>query len=292
MKLITERNFIKEKLEGIHFEMDYSLKNFSRYKTGGNGRIVVFPKRCEDVIKVTERLKGEYPIFVIGGGSNLLISDKGYNGVVISTIHLNDISLNSNLLTAECGAKMCDIISETAINCLSGLEFMVGIPATVGGAVAMNAGCHNRNVSENICYVVTNKGTYRKEECLFEYRKSRFLNNEVILKVCFSLNPAEEDIIEDKIKTYKGFRRTPKGRNCGSVFKNDGYFAGKIIDEVGLKGYKHKGAKVSDTHANYIIAEENCTSLDIYELIGKIKDKVKSLKQIDLNEEIIYLGEF
>ena len=292
MKLITERNFIKEKLEGIHFEMDYSLKNFSRYKTGGNGRIVVFPKRCEDVIKVTERLKEEYPIFVIGGGSNLLISDKGYNGVVISTIHLNDISLNSPLLTAECGATMCAIISETSINCLSGLEFMVGIPATVGGAVAMNAGCHNRNVSENICYVVTNKGTYRKEECLFEYRKSRFLNNEVILKVCFSLNPAEEDIIEDKIKTYKGFRRTPKGRNCGSVFKNDGYFAGKIIDEVGLKGYKHKGAKVSETHANYIIAEENCTSLDIYELIHKIKDKVKSLKQIDLNEEIIYLGEF
>ncbi len=292
MNLITEEIFLKEKLGDIRFEMDYPLKNFSRYKTGGKGKIVVFPKTCDEVKKVTSLLEGEYPIFVIGGGSNLLISDKGYNGVVISTLNLNNITLKSNLLTAECGAKTCDIISEASINCLSGLEFMVGIPATVGGAVAMNAGCYNRSISENVCYVITNKGTYRKEECLFEYRKSRFLNNEVILKVCFSLNPTEEDIIEEKIRTYKGFRRTPKGRNCGSVFKNDGYFAGKVIDEVGLKGYRYKGAKISDTHANYIIAEEGCTSLDIYELIHIIKDKVNTLKQVVLNEEIIYLGEF
>ena len=265
MNLITERNFLKEKLGDIHFEMDYSLKNFSRYKTGGKAKIVVFPKTCEDIVKITNSLSCDYPIFVIGGGSNLLISDSGYNGVVISTTNLNNISLNSNLLTAECGAKMCDVIDEMTINCLSGLEFMVGIPATVGGAVAMNAGCYNRNISENICYVITNKGTYRKDECLFEYRNSRFLNSEVILKVCFSLSPTEEDIIEDKIKMYKGFRRTPKGRNCGSVFKNDGYFAGKVIDEVGLKGYKHKGAKVSESHANYIIAEDGCPfSLGIY----------------------------
>ena len=289
---ISERVFIEENLKEIPFEINCSLKKFSRYKTGGNGKVVVYPNSLDELLKVIEVFSGRYPIFVIGGGSNLLISDKGFDGVVISTLKLDKITLKSNLLTAECGAKMCDVINESSLNCLSGLEFLVGVPATIGGAVAMNAGCFNKSIGDLVCYVVTDKGTYKGSECDFAYRHSRFLNGETILKVCFSLTPTDYDLIEEKIKTYTNLRRNPKGRSCGSVFKNDGYFAGKVIDEVGLKGYKLGGAKISENHANFIIAEEGATSLDIHNLINLIKDKVYDKKQIKLQEEIVYLGEF
>ncbi len=289
---ISERVFIEENLKEIPFEINCSLKKFSRYKTGGNGKVVVYPNSLDELLKVIEVFSGRYPIFVIGGGSNLLISDKGFDGVVISTLKLDKITLKSNLLTAECGAKIRDVINESSLNCLSGFEFLVGVPATIGGAIAMNAGCFNKSIGDLVCYVVTDKGTYKGSECDFAYRHSRFLNGETILKVCFSLIPTDYDLIEEKIKTYTNLRRNPKGRSCGSVFKNDGYFAGKIIDEVGLKGYKLGGAKISENHANFIIAEEGATSLDIHNLINLIKDKVYDKKQIKLQEEIVYLGEF
>ncbi len=289
---IAERDFLKEKLKGVPYETDCSLKNLSRYKTGGVGKIVVYPNTVSELMYVLDILKKEYEIFVIGGGSNLLISDKGFNGAIISTVNLDKITLKSNLLTAECGAKISSVISECHLNSLGGLEFLVGVPASVGGAVAMNAGCYNKSISDCVCYVVTDEGTYNASECEFGYRTSRFLKGETILKVCFSLTPTDYDVIEEKIKTYTGFRKNPKGRSCGSVFKNDGYFAGKVIDEVGLKGYKIGGAKISDSHANFILAEDGATSSDVFNLINLIKQKVYAQKQIELKEEIIYLGEF
>lgn len=279
-------------LLGLDVKCDYSLKSLNRYGTGGNAKAVVFPSSSEELKYAVNTLKGKVPYCVIGGGSNLLVSDKGFDGVVISTLKVNRIDLKGNLLTADCGAKMGAVIKEMQDNCFSGLEFSIGIPATVGGAVAMNAGCYGKSVSETVKYVVTESGVYTNSECEFGYRTSRFLKGETILKVCFSLEPSEEDVIEEKIKSYKGFRKNPKGKSCGSVFKNDGYFAGKIIDEVGLKGYAIGGARISNEHANFIIASDNCSSLDIYKLIKYVKEKVYVKKQIELLEEIVYLGEF
>jgi UDP-N-acetylmuramate dehydrogenase len=104
--------------------------------------------------------------------------------------------------------------------------------------------------------------------------------------------PDELDNIEEKLNQYKSFRKNPKGRNCGSIFKNDGFFAGKIIDECNLKGYSVGQATISTEHANFIIAKENCTSSDIYNLIKNVKEKVYKEKQIELQEEVVYLGEF
>ena len=169
--------------------------------------------------------------------------------------------------------------------------FLAG--SIVGGAVCMNAGCYGKSVGDKVCYVTTNEKTYGFQECGFGYRKSRFVNsNEVIIKACFNLRPEEQDYIEEKLALYKSFRKNPKGRNSGSVFKNDGYFAGKIIDEAGLKGFSVGGAKISNEHANFIIAEAGATSYDIYTLIKEIKRKVYEKKQINLYEEIIYIGEF
>ncbi len=285
------QNLSKE-LEGLTVYYDYSLKSLNRYGTGGNASAVVFPINSDELQFIVKTLKGKYPYYVIGGGSNLLVSDKGFDGVVISTKKINRIDIKSNLLTAECGARLSDVINEMKINCFSGLEFAIGIPATVGGAVSMNAGCYGKSISEVVKYVVSENGVYTNHECEFDYRTSRFLKGETILKVCFSLEPTEEDIIEEKILSYKSFRKNPKGKSCGSIFRNDGYFAGKIIDETGLKGYKIGGAKISNEHANFIIAEEGCTSQDIYNLIKYVKERVQAKKQIELSEEIVYLGEF
>lgn len=288
---VSYQNLSKD-LIGLDVKLDYPLKTLNRYGTGGNAKAVVFPINSDEIKFALNVIKGRYPYTVIGGGSNILISDKGFDGVVISTCLANRIDIKGNLLTAECGAKIHNVIEEMHDNCFGGLEFAIGIPATVGGAVAMNAGCYGKSVSDLVKYVVSENGVYTNYECGFGYRTSRFLNNETVLKVCFSIEPTEEDIIEERIKSYKGFRKNPKGKNCGSVFKNEVYFAGKIIDEVGLKGYSIGGARVSTEHANFIIADDGATSLDIYNLIKHIKEKVYQKKQIELVEEIVYLGEF
>ena len=285
-KLINE-------LGSISNEKDFSLSALNRYGTGGNADLVIFPSSEEELRYALKLIKGNYNFAVIGGGSNLLISDKGFRGVIISTKNLTKIEIKGSLLTAECGAKLTSVVNEMQNNSFSGLEFSIGIPATVGGAVCMNAGCYSKSVGEKIRYVVTDEKTYSYSECDFSYRKSRFLNSgEVIIKACFNIRPEEQDYIEEKLEIYKSFRKNPKGRNAGSVFKNDGYFAGKIIDEAGLKGYKVGGAKISSEHANFIIAEKGATSTDIFNLIKEVKEKVYKLKQINLTEEIIYFGEF
>ena len=290
---IVQKNLVLQMLDNIEYYENYSLKCLNRYKTGGNAPFVVFPSDIEQLKKLVNLLiENNINYCVLGLGSNILISDNGYDGVVIVTKKLNKINLKGNLLICESGAKLIDAVNEATLNSLGGLEFAVGIPASVGGAVAMNSGCYNKSISDRISYVVTNKGTYNKQDCQFSYRNSRFLHSEVILSVCFLLIPDELDNIEEKISQYKGFRKNPKGRNCGSVFKNDGYFAGKIIDECNLKGYSIGNASISTEHANFIIAKDNCTSSDIYNLIKFVKEKVYKEKQIELHEEIVYLGEF
>ncbi len=289
----TEQNLVLQMLENIEYYENYSLKSLNRYKTGGNATFVAFPNSVNELKNLVNLLiENNINYYVLGLGSNVLISDNGFDGVIIITKRLNKINIKGNLLICESGAKLIDAINEATLNSLGGLEFAVGIPASVGGSVAMNSGCYNKTVADRVSYVVTNKGTYNKQNCQFSYRKSRFLHNEVILEVCFSLIPDELDNIEEKINQYKAFRKNPKGRNCGSVFKNDGFFAGKIIDECNLKGYSVGNASISTEHANFILAKDNCTSSEIYNLIKYVKEKVYKEKQIELHEEIVYLGEF
>ncbi len=283
---------VKEELSGIDVQENVNVGELTRYKTGGSARLLITPKTTDELVRAVKTVKGVCPYAVIGNGSNLLVSDKGYNGAVITTKLLTKMEFKGNLLIAECGAKLSSVVKECALNSLSGLEFAVSIPATVGGAISMNAGCYGKSVGDCVCYVVTEMGTVKKADCEFGYRKSRFSEGETVIKACFLLKPEEYEVIEEQISAYKGSRKNPKGRNCGSVFKNDGYYAGKVIDECGLKGLRVGGAVVSSEHANFIIAEDGATSSDIYELILKIKNKVNKKRQITLFEELVYLGDF
>ncbi len=280
-------------LKNIDWEKDFKIGAFTRYGTGGSSDLAIFPKTEEELKTAISLVKGVCPYEIIGGGNNLLVSDKGYRGAVIITKNLNKTRLTGSLYVCDCGVKLSDAVEELSLNTLSGLEFAVQIPATVGGAVCMNAGCFGKSVSDYVKYVVTENGIISGKDCEFGYRTSRFLvNKEAVIKVCFSLNPSESEIIEEKLKNYKRSRKNPKGRNCGSVFKNEGYFAGKVIDDSGLKGYKIGGAFISTEHANFIIAGSGATSKNIFDLINVVKERVYEKRQIKLTEELIYLGEF
>ncbi len=285
--------YILQKLDKITVYKDKNVGCLTAYKTGGNADLLICPKTSEELITAINAVKGICPYFVLGGGNNVLVSDDGFRGAVIHTKNLTGREIKGNLYVAECGVKMQTVIEDMSLNSLGGLEFAVGVPSSVGGAVCMNAGCYGKSVGDAVCYVITESGIISKDGCNFSYRSSRFLSGEeTVVKVCFSLKPSEPDVIEEKLSAYKSFRKNPKGKSCGSVFRNDGFYAGKIIDECGLKGQAVGGAKVSLEHANFIIANTKATSSDVYKLIQKIKEKVYEKRGIKLVEELVYLGEF
>lgn len=285
-------DFIKT-FSGVKAKKDYPMASHTTFRVGGNCDLAVFPETTVALQKIIGYLKGRHPYCVIGNGSNVLVSDKGFRGVCIFTELLNRITLKGNLLVAECGVKISDALKLSTENNLSGLEFTVGIPGTMGGLVAMNGGCFNKNISDLVCYVVAEDGVYNNKLCNFNYRQSRFLEGEIILSLGLKLKVSEEDVIEQKIRRFSDARIKcqPKGRSVGSIFLNQGYFAGKVIDKAGLKGARVGGAFVSEKHANFIICEGK-SATDVYNLINMIKDTVFKTQGISLVEEVRYIGEF
>ena len=286
-------NYIAElQRHSIEYKRDVLLANYCTYGTGGIGKIMVFPKNLEE-LKVCTGC--EMPAVAIGFGSNLLFSDYGFDGVIVNTSKMNKIEIRGSLIIAQSGALLSKVSESAEYNCLSGLEFTEGIPATIGGAVCMNAGCFSKSISEYVSYVITNKRVYNNSDCDFGYRTSVFdgRNGEIIYSVGLVLKPSEIDIIEGKKERFKKLRKNsqPHGKSCGSVFLNDGYFAGKVIDSAGLKGYAIGGAMVSEKHANFII-NSGKSSADIYKLIKYVKNKVYETQNIKLKEELRYIGRF
>ena len=280
----------------VECAVDYDLSRKCTYGTGGKADGYFAPADEETLKKLLAAIKDEeIPYFVLGRGSNVLVSDEGFRGAVISTERLKGLSLCGKILTAYAGENAGDAVDYALNNCLGGLEFLSGIPASVGGVVAMNAGCFGKNVAEHIAYVVTTDGVYSAKDCDFAYRDSRFRKNkECIVKAAFMLDNVEYEQSESKIDYFRKLRRgkQPKGRSCGSVFKNDGYYAGKLIESCNLKGRSVGGARVSEKHANFILAAPEATSADIRALIEKIKAAVYAKTGTLLKEEIEYIGRF
>lgn len=295
--MFNVEHFVEEfNKNGILCEQNYSLKDKNTYKTGGLARLAIFPDSTERVKTALKIIKNqEVSYSVLGAGSNLLVSDDGYDGVLISTERLKGISVNGNLVTCFAGERVCDFLKQALYNSLGGVEFLSGIPASVGGIVTMNAGCFGKNVGDYVSYVVTANGIFSFQDCDFGYRTSRFKKEkDVVISVCFNLENVEYDQSESKTEYFLKLRKNkqPKGRSCGSVFKNDGYYAGKVIESCNLKGYKIGTARVSERHANFILADQNAKSSDICRLIKHIKKTVKEKCGIILQEEIEYLGVF
>ena len=288
-------NVLKTKDLGL-IKYNEPLSKYTTYKVGGNAKVVAFPNDIlclKELLKLIKEYRIEYK--VIGNGSNLLFSSKEYDGIIIILSNLNEISINNNQLICESGASSIMAAIKASNSGLSGLEFLTGIPGSIGGAVYMNAGAYGNDIQSviNSIKVLNNNleiVTLTKDMLDFSYRKSLLQEKDYIcLEATFDLKSTNKDIILNKINEYKIKRKNSQPLeypSAGSVFRNPtNNYAGKLIEETGLKGMKIGGAEVSTKHANFIINKDNATPEDIYNLINLVHRKVFEKHNIDLKIE-------
>lgn len=262
------------------------LKNYTTYKVGGDALCMVFPNDIDCLIKLLEYIKcNSIKYKVIGKGSNLVFNDNLYEGILINLLNFNEVSINGNNVVCGSGVSLVALCLKVARASLTGLEFASGIPGTVGGGIFMNAGAYNSDMG----YVVTKikvltpdlkiRTMYNKE-LNFHYRDSflKKFSDYICLEVTFRLRKGKCEAILDVIKERKERRIASQPLeypSAGSVFRNPpSMFAGKLIEDVGLKGFSINGAKVSCKHANFIVNYNKATGADIRALVKKIQDEV------------------
>ncbi|MBO6195295.1 MAG: UDP-N-acetylmuramate dehydrogenase [Bacilli bacterium] len=298
---------IKEFLEKecIDYLEHEELVKHTTYKVGGQCDYYVLPKTVDTLVKLLKFLdKNSINYKVLGNGSNVIVSSTRYNGVIISLSNINNIEINDNVVKVGAGFSLIKLSNYCANNNLGGIEFASGIPACVGGAIYMNAGAYKSDMSEvliNVTYIDDNYNvvTKPKNELDFSYRHSIFQEKKyIIVGAEIQLYPADRD----EILTIMNDRRQRRIEtqpleypSAGSVFRNpaEDIYAGKLIEDLGLKGYSIGGAKVSEKHANFIVNYNNATSDDIKKLIDLIKEKVKEKYNIELRveQEFVNFGE-
>lgn len=285
-------------IDAIKKEYNFDFSKNTTYGLGGKADVAYFPETEEEAIIVFDYVKKNFDKFaVLGNGSNVLVSDGFFCGAVISTKFLNKISVKGNVLSCQSGVNVSNLISFCIINGISGLEYLNGIPASVGGLALMNGGIHCRHVAEDIKGVRLFDGKLTdltNIECNFGNKHSTMRDiNCLILSVDFRFTPTDRMYVEAKARYFRELRKgQPKGKSCGCVFKNpDGLSAGKLIDFAGLKGFRIGGAYISKEHANFILNEGNRSS-DVYNLISEVKRRVYEKFGVKLDEEVVYIGEF
>ena len=285
-------------LETTNFEIkeNVSFKTLTTYKTGGICKYLVSPKNVESLIELIKILKNSNINYkVLGNGSNVLVSDDTFNGVVIKLDKLNDLEFNGTTVTVGAGHSLISLSLTCSNKGLSGLEWASGIPGTVGGAVYMNAGAYLKSVSDSLIEIKAldnelNVVTIKKEKLGFGYRKSNLMDNKfIVLSASFMLEDGEKDEILKVIKDRKERRMSSQPLeypSAGSVFRNpEGDYAGRLVEECGLKGKTIGGAQISEKHANFVINKDNATSNDIKELIELAKSEVYKKFNIELKVE-------
>ena len=277
------------------------LKKHTSFKIGGNAELFVSVNNTDQLKAVLLACKENHiPLFVIGKGSNLLISDNGMKGVVLSLDgDFKEISLKENIITAGAGASLTRLCNFALDNSLSGLEFGFGIPGTVGGAAYMNAGAYDGEMKDVVISVthITRDGelvTLDASELDLYYRHSVYKTNDnIILFVTVKLEPKDATAIKEKMDDFMNRRKSKQPLefpSAGSVFKRPaGNFAGTLIEGCGLKGKTIGGAQVSEKHAGFIINVGDATCKDVLDLVKFVQETVKSETGYFLEREIIYI---
>lgn len=296
----TVMNEINNKTASLCF-MNESLKKHTTYGIGGPADLMIFPKSKQDLIKVIEIInKNKIQLTILGSGSNVLVSDNGIRGAVISLKNsLKQIEVDENILYAECGTMLGKIVKHAVKNNLIGLENLNGVPGTLGGALIMNAGAWGGEISENLIHVevINSKSEIQKiqkKDLNFSYRQSSFNKDDILLSAKFNLKKADKDIIKENfIEAQSGRKKSQplNKRSAGSLFKNPkNNSAGKLLDEAGLKGFSIGDAKISEKHANFFINDGDATSKDMLMLIKKAHKEVKDKFNVNLSLEVKLMG--
>ena len=292
---------IIEELEEMNIgkiERDISLDRFTTYRVGGIAAAIVYPKNVDNLKKLLEKIKSNnIPYKILGFGSNLLFSSKRYEGILIKLDEFDDVEFfSSTKVRVGAGYSLAKLSMQAAKKGLAGLEFAAGIPGTIGGAVFMNAGAYKSDMG----YIVQDVTVLTPElkiiklenrEMNFHYRSS-FLQTHpgyICLEAVLRLDKGDKTAIEEVIRDRRKRRMESQPLNypsAGSVFRNpEGMFAGKLIEDLGLKGFQIGGALVSEKHANFIINYDHASSEDIKNLIDYVREKVKKEYQVELKVE-------
>ncbi len=284
-------------VKSIRKQSDFSFSKNTTYGCGGNARIAYYPESIRQATSLFDYLKDSAtPFIVLGNGSNVLASDSGYDGAVISTKNLKGVYITGKTIYCRAGTKVSQLMKFCIENGAGGLEYLAGIPATLGGLALMNGGADSKYICSNIVSVKFYDGKMRKilnKNCNFgnKYSIMRDING-IILGVELTYEPQDgEKVMQNIRRRLDGRAPLPKGKSCGCVFKNpSGYSAGKLIDEAGLKGLTYGTACVSGEHANFII-NKGVRAADVYALIGRVKNEVYARFGILLEEEVVYIGD-
>lgn len=291
--------FCKEK-KIKYFENEPMCQHTS-FKTGGNADIFVKTADTSELSSVLNKLcELHIPYFIIGKGSNLLVSDKGIDGAVVSLSDMDKITVEGECITAGAGASLAAVCVAALKNSLTGLEQLYGIPASVGGALYMNAGAYGGEMSQTVesaQFIDENLKvqTINNEDMHLGYRTSVFKNKKcVITSVTFKLKKGNEEDIRLAMDDYMERRKSKQPLeypSAGSTFKRpEGYFAGALIEKNGLKGKSVGGAMVSEKHAGFLINYSNATSDDVKSLMKIVADTVFEADGVKLEPEVIFVG--
>ena len=287
--------------EGINVYTNESMKKHTTFRIGGNADYFLIPENTSELQSAIKICRANnIPYFILGNGSNILVSDKGIEGAVISTEKLNTIEVYEDTIYAQAGAKLSKTASIAAENSLSGFETLSGIPGTVGGAVFMNAGAYGGEIKDVALEVYAidengNEKTFSNSECNFGYRSSVFSSGEYIITGAkFRLRTKDKDEITAQMRDYAERRRDRQPLSfpsAGSTFKRpEGYFAGKLIQDSGLRGFAIGGAAVSEKHCGFVVNTGNATCSDVVNLIDYIKKCVYERFGVMLHEEVRIIG--
>jgi UDP-N-acetylmuramate dehydrogenase len=277
------------------------LSDYTSWRIGGPARVMFWPKSVEACIEVLQRChEQELPRLFLGNGTNLLVADEGVDALVINTRSLNNICWQGQRVLAEAGASLASLASQAGRRGLKGLEFAIGIPGSLGGAVLMNAGAYGGEMSDLVEWVmvVDDKGqSHRlaKEDIGYTYRHSILQEKDWFIgEISLAFQPGDQAAIEQLMNQYLQSRREKQPLelpNGGSVFKNpSGQGAGRHIEAAGLKGLRVGDAQVSTKHANFIVNLGQATASDVAALIKIVQERVKLACGIQLEKEVIYWG--
>jgi len=281
---------------------DEPMKNHTTFKVGGPADYFAMPATLSELKRLIQLAKEEkLPLTVIGNGSNLLVLDKGIRGLVICTTEMKDITVDGQEITASCGVSLAALAAKAREYGLTGLEFASGIPGTVGGGIVMNAGAYGGSLSdcavETLCLDLNGElKTFRSEEQKFGYRESAFAKGDlIVVQSKFDLHKGIAEEISALMSELNARRRDKQPLempSAGSTFKRpEGHFAGKLIEDANLKGFRIGGASVSEKHAGFIINDQNGTAEDILAVIRHCREVVLEKFGVTLEAEVKIIGE-
>lgn len=278
------------------------LKRYTYTETGGNADFYLSPTKNEDVQAIVRYAKEkDIPVTYLGNGSNIIIREGGIRGIVISLLSLKHINVSDDAIIAGSGAAIIDVSRAARDHVLTGLEFACGIPGSVGGAIYMNAGAYGGEIKDCIDYAlcVNEEGDliqFTNKELELDYRNSIVQKQHlVVLEAAFTLEPGKLDEIQGKMDDLTERRESKQPLeypSCGSVFQRPpGHFAGKLIQDSDLQGYRVGGVEVSKKHAGFMVNVDNGTATDYEDLIHHVQKVVKEKFDVELHREVRIIGE-